>query len=694
MRSVLFVISLLLSSFVFSQNDEERDRIIEKRIEFIGENIDNSTIDLTTYLEDLYYYYDNPINLNQTTFDELAKLLILTDNQIYGILNYRQKYGELLTIYELSAIEELDDETIEMILPFVSVKKTEISKFDINKAISYGKHDIFLRYQRVLQTKAGYLDYPDSVLAQSPNKKYTGSPDKLYARYRYTYKNNLSWGITAEKDAGEEFFKGSNKQGFDFYSAHLMLSNVGVFQKVVVGDFQANFGQGLTMWSGFNMSKTPNVLNVKRYAKGLKPYTSVNETNFLRGAGVTLQHQFKSKHRVDFTLFGSQKRIDANLNLADTIFGGTSESVSSFQTTGLHRTLGEIEDEKVVKESIFGGAVHFTSQSFKVGLVAVSTTYNHPLQVSSQTYNKFNFTGTSNFSAGLNYSYYKGKASFFGETTLSKNNSIATLNGITWHADPKLDVVFLHRYIDKKNQSLYARPFGGATSNENGLYIGARAKISKHLNISAYYDQFTNAWLKWLSDGPSYGRDILVQADYKINYHSSFYIRLKNKVTQRNSKDDVEGIKPQVFLRKTNLRFHYTQKISSQITLKSRIELIRFSYDKNVSKGIMMYQDLSYNFKTIPLKIVGRYAIFDTDNYDTRIYAYENDLLYVFSIPSYFYKGIRTYLMAKYEIGQNIDIWLRWGLYSYANQSELSSGLEKIEGSKKSEVKLQIKIRL
>ena len=131
MKFLFFIISLIVSTIVFSQEDEEleRDKIIEKRIEFIGENLENSTIDLTTYLEDLYYFYDNPINLNQTSFDELSKLLILTDNQIYGILNYRKKYGELLSIYELTAIEELDKESISMILPFVSVKKVETDKF-------------------------------------------------------------------------------------------------------------------------------------------------------------------------------------------------------------------------------------------------------------------------------------------------------------------------------------------------------------------------------------------------------------------------------------------------------------------------------------------------------------------------------------------------------------------------------------
>ena len=103
---------------------------------------------------------------------------------------------------------------------------------------------------------------------------------------------------------------------------------------------------------------------------------------------------------------------------------------------------------------------------------------------------------------------------------------------------------------------------------------------------------------------------------------------------------------------------------------------------------------LDYNLRLeIPLKLSARYAIFDTDNYDTRLYAYENDLLYVFSIPSYFYKGMRTYLMLKYDFGENIDFWARWGLFSYANEDGISSGLETIYGSKKSDIKLQLKIR-
>jgi hypothetical protein len=687
MRALLLVILIFCHVLSFAQEDE-RNAIIEKRIEFIGEDLEDSDIDFTTYLEELYFFYDNPINLNQTNFDELSRLNLMTDVQIISILDYQRKFGEILTIYELRAVRELDQDVINRIIPFVTIGEPRKYKTNLKNVLKYGRNDVILRYQRGLQTKEGYIPKSDSILALSPNKQYLGSPDKLYARYKFSYKDKISWGVTAEKDAGEQFFKGAQSKGFDFYSAHLIIKDLGIVKTIVIGDFHANFGQGLTMWSGFNMGKSADVLNVKRYARGLKKYSSVNESNFMRGVGVKLQ-----KNKFDLTVFGSHKKIDANVNSSDTLFNNGEGGITSFQSTGFHRTPGELEDVDAVQQTIIGGATHFTGDNLKIGLVGVSTQYDVPLKESSQTYTQYNFKGTSGFSLGANYLYFKGKTSFFGEFTTSQNLSLVTLNGMTWHVDPRLDIVLLHRYIDKKNQAIYSAPFGGATSNENGLYIGVKAKLTKKFNLSVYYDQFTHSWLKWSTDGPSFGREIFVQADYKINYNSSMYIRLKNKITQRDTKEDVVGIDDQVFVNKTTLRLHYSQRVSKQISLKSRIEVVRFLYDTQKSNGLLLYQDFVYKLKKIPLKLSVRYAIFDTDNYDTRLYAYENDLLYLFSIPSYYGKGIRTYLMAKYDIGKQIDLWVRWGMFSYAHTTEISSGLEKVEGSLKSDIKVQLKIR-
>ncbi|HCY00068.1 MAG TPA: hypothetical protein DG754_08015, partial [Bacteroidales bacterium] len=109
--------------------------------------------------------------------------------------------------------------------------------------------------------------------------------------------------------------------------------------------------------------------------------------------------------------------------------------------------------------------------------------------------------------------------------------------------------------------------------------------------------------------------------------------------------------------------------------------------------GIMLYQDISYRPNKIPLVITGRFAVFETDSWNTRIYAYENDVLYYFSIPAYYSRGTRAYLLAKYSIKRNIDIWLRVAQTYFADQKELGSSLDKIEGSTRSDVRIQVRYK-
>lgn len=689
MRLLLLFIVVLSAEIALSQ-DPKKQQIIEQRIEFIGETLEDSDIDLTTYFDDLFNYYDNPLNLNSATEGELIRLHLMTDVQIVSLLNYRKLYGDFITIYELAAIDELDLNAIELILPFVVVEKVEKDDFKWKNAIRYSRHEIIARYQNTFEEKEGYIVKPDSILADSPNSQYLGSSDKLYLRYRNRYKDRLSWGFTAEKDAGEEFFRGTQKQGFDFYSGHLFVRKLWKFNALALGDYQVNVGQGLTVWSGFGIGKSADVMNGKRFATGLRPYASVNESRFLRGAAANFQNE-----KIDFTLFGSRKRLDANISFDDTL-NGFDNSFTSFQISGFHRTPGEIEKQNTLRETIVGGEFALKGNSYRIGISSVHTSFDQPLIIDTSGYKKFKFSGSQLLTTGLNYRFYIRKLTIFGETAASDNLKFGTVNGLAWHVDPRLDLLLIYRNYDKSFQSLYSTGFGESADNtgERGLYIGAQARISKKISINAYYDQFKFTYYKWLTNDLSHGREYFGQINYKASYNSSFYVRMRNKVTQRNTKDDVEGIKGQEYIRKNTIRVNYDQRINSQWSFKTRFEWVNHFYGDQKSKGVMFFQDLKFRLKKIPLTLYGRYAIFDTDNYDSRIYAYENDLLGVFSIPSYFYKGIRTYLMLKYDLGRKIDLWLRWDVFSYANRDTISSGLEEIQGSEKTTIKMQLKIKL
>ena len=97
MKHLIVLLVLCISSFCLGQ---ERNNIIQQRIEFISEQLETESIDLTNLLEQFNYYFDNPIDLNKATRDELIDLSLLTDIQISDLIVHRKLHGKLISIYE------------------------------------------------------------------------------------------------------------------------------------------------------------------------------------------------------------------------------------------------------------------------------------------------------------------------------------------------------------------------------------------------------------------------------------------------------------------------------------------------------------------------------------------------------------------------------------------------------------------
>jgi len=108
--------------------------------------------------------------------------------------------------------------------------------------------------------------------------------------------------------------------------------------------------------------------------------------------------------------------------------------------------------------------------------------------------------------------------------------------------------------------------------------------------------------------------------------------------------------------------------------------------------GVMALQDVSYDFRTIPLQANFRYQFFDAVNYENRFYSYESDVLYAFSIPMYFGMGNRYYLNLKYELNRDLSLWFKIAQTVYADDREsLSGGNEAVDGNRKTDVRFLLK---
>lgn len=660
----------------------------EERIENIAENSEGE-IDYSDLSENLKYFQRNPINLNNTNRDELSELSLLSDIQINNLLNHIKKNNSLVSLYELQSIDGFDLQTIYSILPYVKITGDKDRKnWNIKDVFKHSKSTLFIRYSDILQEQAGYAPISDSLLALKPNSRYLGSDYKLYSRYKFAYYNLLSFGVTMEKDYGEEFFKGTQKQGFDFYSAHFYIKNLGFLKTLAVGDYNLQFGQGLTLWSGLSFGISAEAVNIKKSGRGIIPYSSVNENLFLRG--VAAQVNFKP-----LTLYSwfSYKKLDASTSSDADSLSGEEFFITTLQESGLHNTQNSIKNKDLTSELITGLRLETGFKQFKIGTTGNYTRFSNPIAASNSLYKKFNFTGNENYNLGVDYSLIVRNINFFGEAAMSKSNGKAFLNGAMLSPDRIYTVSFLHRYFERNYDVFYGSAIQASSSisNEHGLYVGNELKFSRKWSFNSYFDIFSFPWLRYRVDAPSKGVNMLAQIKYKPSKKAEFYFRYRQQnkeISYANGYTSV--ITP---ISKNIFRINASFAVSEYVTLKSRAEYVTNKKGEGaLKKGFLIYQDVNYRKPGSRIAFSVRYAIFDTDSYDERLYAYENDVLYAYSIPSYYGKGSRVYLMMKINATRNLDFWFRIANTYYSDRNKIGSGLEEIDGKNKTELKIQMRL--
>ncbi len=683
---------------------------LEQKFENLAENFENEEEDYTSLLENLEFFRQNQINLNNTSASELRELGLLDDIQINNLLAHIEKNGKLLSIYELQTIDGFALQTISSLLPYVIVTDhTQTNNISLKKVLKEGSHEITFRSQQVLESQKGFTPIDSLSLNNSPNARYLGSPLKIYTRYRFLYRNTLSIGVTAEKDAGEEFLykkkKHSNylydsllnekpKNGFDFYSAHLFVKNIRAIKALAIGDYGLSFGQGLTLWSGLAYGKTTDAIAIKKNANGIRPYNSVDENRFMRGTALTTGNKF-----IQATAFFSKKKIDGNIIETDSVNYNEQFGISSLQQSGIHSTPSEILNKDAVTQTNAGGNVTLSKRNYSIGLTGMHTILTPELKRSLSTYNQFEFNGKQLSNAGLDYSILLRNFNFFGEIAISSSlqqNGIAYVNGFIASVDPRLSFSLLHRNYNQNYQSLISNAFSENTksANESGIYLGITTKATNTITLNAYADQYKFPWLKYQAGAPSTGNDFLIQINYTPSKKLETYgrIRSRNKFSDANQVNGIDILAP---TRQTNYRWNISYFVSSCLKFGNRIELVEFTKDNSKENGFLLYQDIQYKKMGSKLSLNMRYALFDTKNYNTRIYAYESDIPGTYSIPSYYYKGSRFFVTINYDITRKIEIWLRWSQTYYANKNTISEGtLNEINGPEKNEIKVQIRMKL
>lgn len=616
----------------------------------------------------------DPMDINDVLESDLRKLPFLSDQQIREILSYRKKYGRMQSIYELKNVKNLDFNTISMLLPFVYVGETkkEAVPFTWKNLLSKGKNELYIRFDQCLQRKKGYRPQSDSILEKYPNRKYLGESFYHSIRYAYEFEDHLQFGIIAEKNAGEPFWNGTHK-GYDYYSAHLVLKDLGILKTLALGDYKISFGQGLVISTDASNWKNGMITHPEKGTNGFRRHYSTDETNFFRGAGAT----FKLKN-MELSLFYSARKMDATVD---------SNRITSMKTDGLHRLVREREKQDVFTMHTFGGNLRYYTPRLTIGLTAIRYDYGDlRMEPGERPYNRYYFRGNKNFNGSIDYSWRNRYLLFYGETALSENGGMATLNGLQFTPFSDLTIMLIYRNYSKHYQSYYGSSFSQNTSiqNEEGFYGGIQYIPFANWKITTYVDLFRFPWLKYRVDEPSKGIEYRFQADYNDLKKTAFLFSYSYRRKKQNLRREGEEINEVLPYSQHRLRGQISYLFSKYFSMKTSAEGSFYKdTDKELSTGWILSQNLSFTPRSVPLHFDLFLAYFQSDDYQSRVYAREKSLPYAFSLPSFYGKGTRFSAIVNWDIVKKLRFSVKIAWAHYFNRDVIGSDLEEIDGHDK-----------
>ena len=671
---VLIFCNLLL----YTQQVDIVQGVVGRYVEIWAEN-EISEEEISFMAEELYALSESPVSLNASDLSTLVELHLLSEYQVVVIEHYRASYGSIQTIWEIALLPEFTEEDIRLLSPFVTVEIVENFK-GLSDFFRYNKSEIIGEYKRNLQKADGYLG------SDTEPPAYAGSADKLYLRYKFTSKRDLSIGITAKKDPGEPFFKAPRNDGFDYYSAHAYIKLDRFLKEISIGDYTVHFGNGLTLGSGVMSGKGAQAVNLKDNKSRIRKYSSATEFGFMRGVAASFQH-----NSLQSILFASFRKVDANIKTDTSI---NEAHITSLPQTGYHRTETELQQRNAANQTVVGANIQCRLRKLKVGLQGVVLKYNFPIEQNDALYRLFEISPDYYLNMSTDYQYINRGVVAWGEVALDKNYNYALLQGIHFKASDIAQIAIHYRKYSPKYNAPLSNSFGDSdnSSNEEGLYAGMLLYPFSHVEVNAYVDLFRYPWLTYRRSLPSQGYDYMIDLRWSPKSTLRFSARCRIKETKYDVLSDT--VIPYFVAPETVSRIHLQSDISLTEWLSSQTRFAATFFDdiEGAQTGWMLYQELTWKILKFPARLSGRYVIFNTDSYDTRIYAYEKDVLYAFSIPALSGAGTRYYLVATWDISERITLYTKWSQTIYLNEYELGSGNERIDGNTRSQFTVKLKM--
>lgn len=665
MRCVIVLTALLgLSCMAFPQPGE----LVEQISRYLEES--GSEAGIALLAETINELSEEPLDLNNASEEELSACGLFTPFQVFGIVQHRERYGPFFSVYEVAAIPGFRRDFLEM---------TEF----LLRAGNFSSPPLRRRPDLLVLSNFS-MKYPlclGSVPSDSGYRHYSGSALKTTQRMKFTGTKKWSAALTCDKDAGEPWITGSRPEHL---AGYVSLNPGGKIREVILGNFRVHRGMGLVNGLGFRGSDPGFPLNGFRRSYA-RPYASSMEYDYYRG----ICSSFRAG-KLDFDAFASLKPEDLSLHA----YPGLSDLYEMTRKTGLHRTGNEMQGIGLAKNLSGGISVNRSALRWNAGMAVTGSR----MYLSRTALDSLGLPGPftsdrtnlSVYGAG-----YGDKLEWFAELALDQRLRIASLAGIKYEVHPALMVSLTCRYYGNgfTGQVPNALLTGGNSGNQSGLSASMDIVPFPRVKLIMAADISRKLALPDRIFSPGYRTGSLIRGSYSSRNGLRVDFSMKSRSSTLVLKDEKPGNggTAEHIIRRYSMRYRYP--VTDRIQLEGKCILSLFRSEGTMDKGQMIYQQLSFR-PVSSLQIVYRYQLFQADDWENRIYAYEPGVRYSFSFPALYGTGSRNMIMLSYSPGRQLTFRLKAGMTAYAYRWETGSGWDAREGSRVRDVEFQVQVDL
>lgn len=575
-------------------------------------------------IEQIVELLENPFNINTAHKKKLASLFFLNSYQIESIIDYINNNGVILSTTQLSLLNGFNEQCALLVSNF----------------IYYGDKN----YSGKSVRQSGYMRF--AFPNNCANDEYIGSNFSEQIRYKISYKNNVEAGFIQKKDVGELFYSGKNILPGDFFSGYISLQEIklggNIKANVFLGDFLANFGQGLVIWKGA-MFNSFDINGLYKKKSIFSKFNSSNEDNYLRGVAINLFNIPNINKIVNFNMgaFVSYRGYDATIK---------DGRYTSILTGGEHNTQSLLDKKNSLGELNLGMRFSVDINKLSVSANFIFYKYNKENGRVVKDYNKYQqyYGMWGNYS--LDFNYRVNNYNLYGELACDYGVSFASLLGVSYNKR-KLEIGALFRSYSKSYISTHAGAYRlqGDCNNQTGFTLSAGYYLNNHYKFTTFIDYAYFPEKRYNINMPSINTRFNLMIDYnniiKWNIRYSYYF-LSYKNVNKNS-----------------IKGNISYKFNNGVGLNSRINLIYKAGSNNISFGQSAEVYFPFINNTLFLYLGGGY--YDAQEWEQRLYLYERDLPYTLSSRLLYGEGAWAFCMVKYKFKNICDLYIKQDFLKY-----------------------------